>query len=230
MPILMNRKFMSRTGARYPQAHAALAVPLIILVCLPLFLSAGPYRAFTAVTEESMVSGNHTVHITSTYYAAPGELRVDTQAESSGRITSRSSIITLYGANKVTTILLYPRKRQYLMAVESRKTYRADASASNDWLFSPPGSSEGVCARVSGTCKKIGSGMVLGRRVEEWLVAIPDGKGGTVALHLWYDPALHFVVQSDLAGMTTTRIHLGRPDPALFRIPSGYTQRTSLAK
>lgn len=210
----------------YPAQGAPVPVLLLfflLFTALPLLVSMGPERSFTAVTTSAQATSGGGERLVTTYYAAPGKVRVDTRLEKGMESRMLSSVIRLFQGAKVTTIRLYPKKRAYTETTEPAKAY-AESGAREAALFAPPKSSVGMCSQLPGRCRRVGSATLLGRAVEDWVLAVPDGKDHTIRLHFWYDRELDFVVKSDVGPMITRKIVSGAPKRSLFEIPRGYTR------
>lgn len=225
---IVSERFTHRSQAGAPIRRAVLPLAALI-IAVPLLMSVGPSTSFTIVGKEYGVHGAQAGTGTGeiTYSMTPGRLRMDAKGFRAADGMPSFSMIILFKAKSVETIVLEPLKKKYAESSETTQSYLRDPN-SIESIFVQPSSRDGVCNDPSVTrCTKTGTGTLLGRKVETWKVTAKDPSGASIGGEVWYDPALHFVIQAkndDGSGFVPTRIRIGKPAASVFVVPPGYTK------
>ncbi len=90
-----------------------------------------------------------------------------------------------------------------------------------------PGDAASPCNKPNGPrCQKVGDANVAGRKTEKWEMSFKQGPQ-TVRSFIWIDRTLGLPIREMMPGgyvRELSNISLGRQNPSLFRVPTGYKQ------
>ena len=199
------------------------AVTLGILLAASIANAAGLGNKEQYALEINMTSNEGEMagqSMTMKYYVGEDRLRTDMSIPGMG---VAGGSISEFDGDQVTTYILIPQMKQYMMQVT---TYEEYLEESDGPAFGLPDDVDHPCqADPDTTCEKIGTDTLIGRSVVKYRVTDVEDGIRTESTY-WFDPELMFPlkVESDDGLMEVVSVDLGAQPDSLFEVPAGWTE------
>lgn len=184
-----------------------LALAAALAMCLSLAAQVRP-QPFSA--DVSMKSGRGN-EMTGKFYFGGQKIRMDMN-------TPRGPMYNIIDTESQTTDMVMPEQKMY-MEMKSVGGHGPGADAMRNLRSYDP--NDPCKTATNHTCKKVGSDSVDGRACDKWeFTDIQSGETSTACI----DTKLYFPlrVESKNATVEFTHVKEGKPDAALFTVPSDY--------
>jgi len=179
--------------------------------------STGQFAAEMAVVSDDTEYGGLSVLVK--YYVGKDRMRMEVTMGGVGA----GGNITVFDGDQITMYTIIPQMQQY-----TKRTGTAEALGDENpaLMFGSPDDADHPCQTDPETsCEKIGSGTLLGRAVDKYLVK--DVEDGVPSKNIiWIDRELLFPLKTegDDGTVEATSVKIGTQPDKLFEIPAGYTE------
>ena len=195
-------------------SRARLLPGLLMLFIVSSAFAQAP-QPFSA--DMSTTSANGNANIKGKFFLSLPKMRVDITD------TGQQRQAGPFGG-KMTMLMDAEAKMAYMLMPEQQMYMEFPMTQDHPMLQQMPKlqnlQSDPCAGRQDVTCKKVGTETVNGRSCDKWEATKKDGQKDI----FWVDQKLHFPIKSQTGHVTTefTNIKEGAPDPALFKVPTGY--------